>query len=472
MVFSSVLFLFVFLPLFLLGNQFLGSKLKNYWILVASLLFYSWGAPVFIWLALASIFIDYFLVLWLNKKEGNERLILLWLSIVLNVGLLLYFKYSNFFIENLNVFLGKLSLAPIIWAKVALPIGISFYTFQKISYSIDIYRKYEKPLSNLADYTLYILLFPQLIAGPIVRFNEIASQIRNRNNQDYSQKLNGIFRFSIGLGKKVIIANEVGRVADLIFNSGLDGLSSSLAWLGIICYTFQIYFDFSGYSDMAIGLGKMMGFEFPENFNAPYIAKNITEFWRRWHITLGSWMRDYLYIPLGGNKVKSQGRLYLNLWLVFLISGFWHGAAWTFVLWGAYHGVFLIMDRLFLNKLLKKWPSILKTLLTFFIAINGWVLFRTEELGLSIDYYSIMYNANFEDISSYFTPKLSFTLVLAILISFGFLWKKAESGYWNIMDRKGTFIVSLKFIFSISILLIAAGEIISSDFNPFIYFRF
>lgn len=472
MVFSSILFLFVFLPIFFLLYQAFPTRFRNYWILIGSLVFYAWGAPDFIHLALASIVIDYFIVLRMDKQEGRSRFLSLWASIILNVGILLYFKYANFFVDNINILLSKWSISNLSWSEILLPIGISFYTFQKISYTIDVYRKYERPLKNLGDYTLYILLFPQLIAGPIVRFNEIADQIRNRDHFNYHQKLNGILRFSIGLGKKVLIANEVGRVADVIFSSGMDNLSTSAAWLGILCYTFQIYFDFSGYSDMAIGLGKMMGFEFPENFNAPYISKNISEFWRRWHITLGSWMRDYLYIPLGGNRVKTQGRLYFNLWLVFLISGFWHGAAWAFVIWGAYHGAFLIFDRLFLDKLTGNWPRALRVILTFFIAVNGWVLFRTEDFGLSLDYYSVMYSTSFESIAAYTDTKLFFTIILAFILGFGFYNKTIESSYYKVFNSSSRYGQVGKLLFSLCLIVLAASEVISSDFNPFIYFRF
>ena len=257
----------------------------------------------------------------------------------------MYYKYFNFFIDNLNDVLGEGNTYEV--ATIILPIGISFFTFQKISYSVDIYRKTAPPLKSLRDYALYIMLFPQLIAGPIVRYNEIADQLNNRKFRDYNDRIYGIYRFAIALAKKVIIANVLGEKADLIFSSEASDLNASIAWLGIICYTFQIYFDFSGYSDMVIGLGRLMGFKFPENFNSPYIAQSISEFWKRWHMTLSNWMRDYLYIPLGGNRVNSKSRLYINLWVVFLISGFWHGASWNFIVLGAYHGLFLIFDRLF-----------------------------------------------------------------------------------------------------------------------------
>ena len=347
MVFSSSIFLLYFLPLFLLVYHLVGAKYKNYVILFSSILFYSWGAPKFLFVILGSTIIDFYIVRQLfRSSEVSKRKLLLSLSIFINLGLLVYFKYANFFIENLNYSLASIGVNNVEWVNVVLPIGISFYTFQTLTYSIDVYRNKHKPLNKLTNYLVYIMSFPQMIAGPIVRFSHIADQIVSRK-EVIDDKLIGFYRFSIGLAKKVLIANVMAEQADLIFGSDYSVLSTTNAWLGMLAYTFQIYFDFSGYSDMAIGLGKMMGFKFPENFNSPYVARSISEFWRRWHITLGDFMRDYLYIPLGGNRVKLKYRLYFNLWIVFILSGLWHGASWNYLIWGAYHGVFLILDRLF-----------------------------------------------------------------------------------------------------------------------------
>ncbi|MFT6185131.1 MAG: alginate O-acetyltransferase complex protein AlgI, partial [Flavobacteriales bacterium] len=295
--------------------------MKNGVILIASMLFYSFGAPKFIFVILASTVIDFYLVNALHNSEDlKKRKRFLILSLTLNLGLLAYFKYANFFVENVNSVLGEMGFHSVEWTKVALPIGISFYTFQTLTYSVDVYRRNHAPLKKLSDYLLYILSFPQMIAGPIVRFTTIADQITNRV-ETVDDKLLGFFRFCIGLGKKVLIANVLGEQASLLMEGDISLLSTSAAWVGIVAYTFQIYFDFSGYSDMAIGLGRMMGFTFPENFNSPYTSRSITEFWRRWHMTLSSFMRDYLYIPLGGSRVKSKSRLYTNLWIVFLLSG-------------------------------------------------------------------------------------------------------------------------------------------------------
>ena len=378
MVFSSSFFLLFFLPIFLLVYNIVNKKYKNITILIFSILFYSWGAPKFVFVILGSTIIDFYIVkaLYESTREKKRKL-LLFSSIFINLGLLSYFKYSNFFVENVNLLLSSFGYENVGWTTVLLPIGISFYTFQTLTYSIDVYRKVHEPLKKVQDYLLYIMSFPQMIAGPIVRFNTIADQITSRT-ETIDDKLIGFYRFCIGLAKKVLIANVMGEQADLIMND-ITELDFSTAWVGILAYTFQIYFDFSGYSDMAIGLGKMMGFKFPENFNSPYTASSISEFWRKWHITLGNFMKDYLYIPLGGNKVSSKFRLYFNLWIVFLLSGLWHGASWNFVLWGAYHGLFLILDRLFLLKFYEKIGRIFSVIITFIIVIIGWVIFRIED---------------------------------------------------------------------------------------------
>ncbi len=303
---------------------------------------------------------------------------------------MIYFKYANFFIENVNIFFEQFGLQPYTWTKIILPIGISFYTFQTITYAIDVYRKVHDPLDKLTDYTLYIIMFPQLIAGPIVRYNYIADQLVERK-ETYEDRLMGFYRFCIGLAKKVLIANTLGAQADLVMNMDFYSISSTTAWIGILAYTFQIYFDFSGYSDMAIGIGRMIGFRFPENFDNPYTSKSITEFWRRWHITLGAFMKFYLYIPLGGSKVKTNRRLYFNLWFVFLVSGLWHGASWNFVIWGAFHGFFLVIERLFLSKVLKRAGSVISLVYTFFITIMGWVIFRIEDYKSAFVFYKKLF---------------------------------------------------------------------------------
>ena len=473
MVFSSSLFLLYFLPAFLIIYFILGKKLKNIFALLASIFFYSWGAPDFIFVVLCSIFIDFYVVKLMDKAVGKKKLLLISLSVLLNIGLLLYFRYANFFIENVNNFLTVLGTKNLHWTNIALPIGISFFTFQKLTYSVDVYRKVHAPLKKVTDYALYILMFPQLIAGPIVRFNEIADQIEDRSwNENNNNRLTGFFRFTIGLGKKVLIANVLGEQVDLIFATQDLEFNTLTAWLGIIAYAFQIYFDFSGYSDMAIGIGRMIGFKFPENFNNPYISQSITEFWRRWHITLGRFMRDYLYIPLGGNRVSAK-RLYFNLWVVFLISGLWHGAAWNFIIWGAFHGLFLVADRLFLLKMFQKIGKIPSIVITFFFTLIGWVLFRADNIFMARDYLNNMFDFDFSNDVIYFNNKFITILIISIFFSFWGGFNNIEKWQKKLFSQgKNLKVVISMFVISIVLLVACVGSITSSGFNPFIYFRF
>ncbi len=473
MVFSSTLFLLYFLPIFLLVYILIPRSFKNYWILIGSVLFYSWGAPKFVFVVLASTFLDFYIVKWLHQSQDvSQRKWLLALSISINLGLLLFFKYANFFVENLNGFLGSVGVERVGWTSIALPIGISFYTFQTLTYSIDVYRRVHEPLQKVSDYLLYILSFPQLIAGPIVRYSSIAGEITDRK-ETVNDRLLGLYRFAIGLGKKVLIANVMGQQADMILNGDLTNLNSPQAWLGILAYTFQIYFDFSGYSDMAIGLGKMMGFTFPENFESPYTSRSISEFWRKWHITLGTFMRDYLYIPLGGNRVNHKGRLYFNLWFVFLLSGLWHGAAWNFVLWGAFHGLFLILDRIFLLRLLDRLGKITAIIFTFFVTVLGWVIFRLESLADIQVYFSRLFA--FEDGGwGEIFPPFRVTLMLAIFFSFITITKwgqKLRDFFFyqpHYTSRQHLLLSGIAMI----LLYLSVSSVIASGFNPFIYFRF
>lgn len=473
MVFSSTIFLLYFLPIFL-GIYYLADvKYKNYIALAASIFFYSWGAPSFIFIVIGSVIADFFIVKKMYEARGKAKNWLLTLSVILNLGLLAYFKYANFFVDNFNVFLNLTGAGQIHLAKIILPIGISFFTFQKFTYGIDVYRGKHPPLKKISDLCLYILLFPQLIAGPIVRYSEIADQINDRRaNETIENKLTGLFRFIIGLSKKVLIANVMGAEADRIFAMDIHSMNSSVAWIGILAYTFQIYFDFSGYSDMAIGLGKMIGFKFPENFDNPYVSRSISEFWRRWHMTLGRWMKDYLYIPLGGNKVKSKTRLYFNLWFVFLVSGLWHGASWTFVVWGAFHGLFLILDRLFLLKVLEKigkWPAMV---FTFLVTIVGWVIFRSETLEFAYQYVLNLFSFNFESLG-YLNREFYVILSIAVFFSFITAFKAGKNLetkvlYQEYPNRRYFVMAGLCLI----LLIISTADISSSGFNPFIYFRF
>lgn len=476
MVFSSSLFLLLFLPIFLGFYHLAAVKYKNWVILIASLFFYAWGAPKFVVVIVASVITDFYLIDFMHKSDSKKtRVWLLAISISIKLGLLIYFKYANFFIDNVNGVLSSLGAVEVAWTAVILPIGISFYTFQTLTYSIDVYRGTHKPLKSPVQYLVYIMLFPQMIAGPIVRFNEIADQIEDREHlETIDNKLLGFFRFGIGLAKKVLIANVLGLEADRVFAMAEADLTTPIVWIGSLAYTFQIYYDFSGYSDMAIGLGKIMGFKFPENFNNPYVSQSITEFWRRWHITLGSFMKDYLYIPLGGSRVSSKSRLYINLWVVFLLSGLWHGAAWNFVLWGAFHGLFLILDRLILLRVYKvigKFPSVL---ITFIITVVGWVLFRVESLGQAWIYIRKMFAMDFSHVDYYLDREFWIILVVAVFFAFITMFKvglKLEKMFFYAEKYSAKGYVASTILFLV-LMIVCIANITSSGFNPFIYFRF
>jgi len=474
MVFSSIAFIFCFLPVFFLLYFLADGKYKNAVILCGSILFYAWGAPQFVFVLLATTVFDFIIVRKMDASSTKwKRKVLLCCSLFINLGLLFYFKYSNFFVDNINLLFKLGGLNALKWTQLALPIGISFYTFETITYVVDVYRGIHKPLRNFWDYQTYIILFPKLIAGPIIRYHDIADQLYDRKDYETSEyRLRGLYRFLIGLGKKVMLANIIGAQADFIFHSAPESLSTGMAWMGALSYTFQIYFDFSGYSDMAIGLGLMMGFRFPENFNNPYTAISITDFWRRWHMTLGAWMRSYLYIPLGGNRVKSKMRLYFNLWLVFLASGLWHGAAWGFIIWGAYHGFFLVLERAFLGKWLKRLGGF-AVLYTFPVVLIGWVCFRLEHLKPSLHYLKRMFTWNPGMKNWHTAEDFYFFLALAIFFSFFTLLpggKRIQFGVYH-ADYNGTKHAVMA-LATLILLIICAGRITTADFNPFIYFRF
>lgn len=473
MVFSSTIFLIYFFPLFLLGYFLTPSKYRNYVLLTFSIFFYAWGAPKFIFILIVSTIITFYLVKIMHGNTDERKRKWLLLSVLfLNLGVLLYFKYANFFIENFNTIVENFGGNEIKWTSIALPIGISFYTFQCLSYCVDVYRGVSPPLKKPADFLLYIIMFPQLIAGPIVRFNTIASQITDRKS-DPSDRILGFYRFVIGLAKKVLIANVMGKYADMYMSHEIAGLTSTEAWLGLLAYSFQIYFDFAGYSDMAIGIGRMIGFTFPENFNNPYVSKSITEFWRRWHMTLSAWMRDYLYIPLGGSRVDTRLRLFMNLWIVFLISGLWHGASWNFVIWGAYHGLFLVLDRLFLKKLLEKSGGLISTIFTFLVAILGWVVFRLETFDDAMIYYGRLFAFDFDPMV--FAGKLDLVIIMGIALIFSFITtthpgRSLEQRIF--FEEYSTKRYILMGTIVVVLFMLSVGSVSATGFNPFIYFRF
>lgn len=467
MLFSSSVFIFIFLPLVLFLYYISGKKIRNYILLLASLIFYAWGGVNYLKILMVSILINYIFGLLIDKTVDRSHLrkFILILGIILNLALLFYYKYYDFFIENINNILNmNLELK-----RIVLPIGISFFTFQGMSYIIDIYRNDGKVNKNIFSVALYISLFPQLVAGPIIKYKAVDEQIRNRKESiDYFSY--GINRFVIGLGKKIIISDMLGAISDNIFllanSSGIDMIT---AWIGAICYTLQIYFDFSGYSDMAIGLGHLFGFKFPENFNYPYISRSITEFWRRWHISLSTWFKEYLYIPLGGNR---RGNVYFNLVVVFLVTGLWHGASWNFVIWGLWHGLFMIIERLIRDKAwYKKIPLIIKIFITLFIVIIGWVLFKATTLEEGLKYLSIMFGlSNFSNITfeyTYFISRKFIVLIIIGIIASTPIFKNIFNRYRDIkvFELIKTILIILLFIISIIFM-------VNSTYSPFIYFQF
>lgn len=461
MLFSTPIFIFLFLPLVLLTYYLTPKKYRNLILLLSSLFFYTWGEQEFILLILASTLIDYSAGIIIGngfRKTG------LTLSIGFNLSALFYFKYSAFFVENLEFILNTIKKNNFnfdILISTALPLGISFYTFQTMSYTIDVYTNKIKPTKNIIDFATYVTLFPQLIAGPIIKYKDVSSQLKHRK-ESISLFNDGITRFIIGLGKKVLIANHVAFLADGIFNLPTNNLSMPLAWIGALAYTIQIYFDFSGYSDMAIGLAKMFGFTIPENFNYPYTAKSIQEFWRRWHISLSTWFKEYVYIPLGGNRTSTK-RTLLNLSVVFLATGIWHGANWTFIVWGLTHGLLIVTEKLWLYKILSRHKLIAHTYTLLAVSI-GWVIFRSPTLESSFEYIASMFSFDFAlplDILFYYiNTETIIALVIGSILSFPVFNKlKPKNKY-----LRSSMILS---IFILTIVYISIGS-----FNPFIYFNF
>ncbi len=482
MVFSSILFLFLFLPLTLLLYLIAGPRLRNGLLLLVSLLFYAWGEKGYVLLMLCSIVVNYFLGRQIEKSDYlRKRKALVFLAVALNLTPLIFFKYTAFLTaiaDDLFAAIGLSSSFEI--SPLHLPIGISFFTFQAISYVVDVYRKVSPAQKNILDIGLYIALFPQLIAGPIVRYHDIASQIIKRKTRltDFGY---GVERFIFGLAKKVLIANQMGAVADMVFSIETTSLSPVGAWIGIICYSLQIYFDFSGYSDMAIGLGRMFGFRLLENFNYPYISRSIQEFWRRWHISLSNWFRDYLYIPLGGNRLGT-GRTYMNLLLVFFLCGLWHGASLNFIIWGLFHGLFLVLERGTLGKLVKQLPWGLQHFYALMIIVNGWVFFRAETVRQAENFLKAMYGfGEGQGINPVLAISLDATFFLAL--SFALLFsspiygsvRKSIQRYFTKRSGRSNVeigVSSAKVVLLALLLLLSASSLAVDSYNPFIYFRF
>ena len=474
MLFSSPTFLFLFLPVALALGLALPRALRNSTLFLASIIFYGWGEPRVALVMLASIAVNWALALWVEAQGGRARAPLA-LALVFNLGLLGFYKYWDFFWDNLAA-LG-LPVPAFAAASVSLPIGISFFTFQALSYVIDVRRGEGRAQRNPLDFGLYIALFPQLIAGPIVRYRDVAAQLAERTLSS-AKFASGVRRFAVGLGKKVLVANVCAETAKTIFALDTASLDAGTAWLGALCYTAQIYFDFSGYSDMAIGLGRMLGFEFLENFDFPYIARSVTEFWRRWHISLSSWFRDYLYIPLGGNRGGSA-RTYFNLIAVFFLCGLWHGAAWNFVAWGLFHGAFLVLERVVRGSARERagwigWPY------TFVVVVSGWVLFNASSLEHALAFLRAMYGLGSRDglavhAGLYLDPLLVFVLAAAALGSTPWLpalarWRAARLARGEDGLDRGLELAALAL--PVLLLALSAARLSAGTFNPFIYFRF
>lgn len=466
MVFSSTIFLCVYLPLVLLGYYICPKKGRNLFLLIVSLVFYAWGEPKYVFLMIFSILVNYIFGRLMDKhRENKKRLkLMLVLSVVIDIGLLSVFKYTDFIITNVNAIFG----ANFDLLNIALPIGISFYTFQAMSYTIDVYRNDVRVQKNLIDFGMYITMFPQLIAGPIVRYADVQDQLAERSvtTADFFE---GVMRFVVGLGKKVLLANQMGAVWSDIYALGGD-VSALMAWTGAIAYTFQIYFDFSGYSDMAIGLGRMFGFKFPENFRYPYQSVSITDFWRRWHITLSTWFKEYLYIPLGGNR-RGLARQALNLLIVWSLTGFWHGAGWNFVMWGLYYFVILFIEKLFLLKALDKLPKFFRHVYALVLIIIGWVIFASDDVSVLLPYLGSMFGANGAiggmDVYTLLTKAV---LLIICCIASTELPKKLFLSAAGAMNEKAAF--TLKSVLMIALLAMSMILLIGDSYNPFLYFRF
>ena len=458
MVFSSILFIFRFLPI-ALGLYFITPKrYKNFVLLVLSLIFYSWGEAKYFLIMVASIFVDFFISKGIEKYREHKakKIALLCASMVFNLGMLFFFKYFNFFIENINSIF-NVSLE---YVKITLPLGISFYTFQTMSYTIDVFLGKVKAETNIINFGTFVSLFPQLIAGPIVKYTDINEEIKERNIN--ANKIeDGVQDFILGLGRKVLIANNIGMLWTEIEGLGFATISTPLAWMAVFAFAFQIYFDFSGYSLMAIGLGKMLGFTFPQNFNYPYISRSITEFWRRWHITLGSWFREYVYIPLGGNRVK-KSRLFLNLFIVWFLTGFWHGASYNFILWGLYFFLLISIEKMGLSKILDRYKVFSHIYAIFFILL-GWSLFAVIDLDNLRLLWGRMFSLNGGVDWIYYIRNYGVTIIIATIFSTPII----ANCYKKIGKNKIINTVIMMIIFIVSV-----GYLVDATYNPFLYFRF
>lgn len=458
MVFSSILFIFRFLPIALLLYFITPKKYRNTTLLIISLIFYSWGEAKYFFLMAASIFVDYFVSLGIEKNRENKKLstFLLIVSMCFNLGMLGLFKYMNFFIDNINLVLG-MSIKNV---ALTLPLGISFYTFQTMSYTIDVYKGKVEAEKNIINFGAFVSLFPQLIAGPIVKYSDINKELKDRKS-DANMIEEGIEQFILGVSKKVLIANNIGMLWDEVIAIGPQNISMGLAWLGVLAFSFQIYFDFSGYSSMAIGLGKILGFNFPENFNYPYISRSISEFWRRWHMTLGSWFREYVYIPLGGNRVSNK-RMYFNLFVVWGLTGFWHGANYNFIMWGLMFFVLIAIEKAGFSSFLEKHKVASHIYVIFFLLI-GWTVFAIDDMTKLGQYLYTMFSFNGGTDWVYYIRNYGITLIIAVVFSTPIISRLLP----KIFKKKVIYEVVLLILFTVSV-----AYLVDATYNPFLYFRF
>jgi len=492
MVFSSAIFIFLFLPLALITCFLTPSRWKNATLLFFSFLYYAWGEDSYFAVIFFPIVVNWIAGLALSGTEiRRQRGLILAATVVVDLGVLFYFKYANFMIANLNGVMHKLGFAYLKNDPIHLPLGISFFTFHALSYVIDVYRRVVPAQRNFFSFALYISFFPQLVAGPIIRYHDVAEQLSGRR-ESIDKFSSGLERFILGLGKKMLIANPLGAVADQIFSLAGADLSTPLAWLGIVSYTFQIYFDFSGYSDMAIGLGRMFGFEFLENFNYPYVSRSIREFWRRWHISLSNWFRDYLYIPLGGNRA-GPGRTYFNLITVFFLCGLWHGASWNFVVWGLIHGAFLALERGPAGRLIDRAPSVMRHAYVLLIVMCAWVFFRADTLHHATQFLAAMFGhtaapTDFSALRLHLDRKTMILLVVAAVGATPALsllsrdWHQRRGQVRGKVDRTGDretmkafadrIMIPVRPVVLALIFIISATYLAGQSYNPFIYFRF
>lgn len=467
MIFSSILFMYVFLPITILIYFFSPKKIRNFILLAASLFFYAWGEVKYVFLMIFTTVMDYILAILIDKyKEKKKKRFILILAIVANLSILGYFKYSGFFLDTLNSIFGL----NISYKKLALPIGISFYTFQTLSYVVDVYLKKVKVQKNIITFGCYVTMFPQLIAGPIVKYHDVEKEIIKRK-ESLSKFGYGVEKFIFGLGKKVLLANNIGIVWDTISSQSYENSSVLLLWLGIISYTFQIYFDFSGYSDMAIGLGYMFGFKFPKNFNYPYISRSITEFWRRWHISLSTWFKEYVYIPLGGNRngIAKQCR---NILIVWTLTGLWHGASFNFMAWGFYYGILLLIEKFVLKDILAKLPNMVKRMYTMFCVIIGWVFFASLDFSKAFLYikgmFGLLGNPFIDSSFKYYFSSNLIVLILCIIASTPIFARIMK----NIKKKQNTLSYTVIMALQIIIMIISTAYLLNDSYNPFLYFRF